>query len=121
SRQRGTARARVDGRTAVPARAGRRGRRGEPRRRARARARDAVNLGRVGVWSNAPSIAPAAVFREQLAEVEALGFRAVWYPEGAGKESFSTAALLLAWSDRLVVAPGIANVYARDAMAAANG
>jgi len=80
-----------------------------------------VNVGRVGVWSNAPSLAAAAVFRGQLAEIEELGFRAVWYPEGAGKESFSTAALLLAWSERLVVAPGIANVYARDAMAAANG
>src|SRR5436189_300580 len=40
---------------------------------------------------------------------------------GAGKECFTVGSLLLAWSERLVVATGIANIHARDPMAAANG
>jgi len=80
-----------------------------------------VKLGRVGVWSSAPSLAPAASVREGLPELEELGFPTLWYPEGAGKECFSTGTLLLAWSERLVVASGIANLHARDPMAAANG
>jgi probable F420-dependent oxidoreductase len=80
-----------------------------------------VNLGRVGVWSSAPSVAPAAVVREWVPEVEALGYPTLWFPEGGGKECFSVAGLLLAWSERLVVATGIQNIHARDPMAAAHG
>ncbi len=79
-------------------------------------------LGRVGVWCNAPAYAPAAHVREGIAEVEALGFRAVWFPESVpGRESFSAAALMLSWSERVAVCTGILNVYARDPAAAMNG
>src|SRR5581483_2520390 len=37
------------------------------------------------------------------------------------KEALVEAALLLSWSRGLVVASGILNIYARDAMATANG
>ena len=79
-------------------------------------------LGRVGVWSNAPAFAPVGHVREGLEAVEELGFRAVWFPESVpGRESFTTAALMLAWSERLAVCTGIMNVYARDPAAAMNG
>jgi probable F420-dependent oxidoreductase len=79
-------------------------------------------LGRVGVWCNAPVFAPARHVREAMAEVEELGFGAVWYPESvAGRESLTTASLLLSSSDRIPVCPGIMNVYARDPAAAING
>lgn len=79
-------------------------------------------LGRVGVWSNAPAFAPIERVREGVAEVEALGFGAVWYPESVpGRESLTAAALLLAASERIAVCTGILNVYARDAAAARNG
>jgi probable F420-dependent oxidoreductase len=46
----------------------------------------------------------------------------LWIPEGWGsKEALSHAAHLLAATDRLIVATGIANVWARDAVSAANG
>src|SRR5207302_1400360 len=120
-RPRGPAQAARAARAGLSAGRGERRLRGEPRRRARARAGEALNLGRVGVWSSAPSVAPAAVVREWVREVEALGYPTVWYPEGGGKECFSVGALLLAWSERLVVATGIQNIHARDPMAAANG
>ena len=79
-----------------------------------------MNLGRVGVWSNAPILLPPREGRALVEEIEELGFRTLWFPEGGG-EAFSNAALLLAWSERLVVATGIANLYARDATAMARG
>jgi probable F420-dependent oxidoreductase len=55
-------------------------------------------------------------------EIEALGFRALWIAEGvAFKEIFSHAGVLLAATDQLIVSTGIANIWARDAVAMANG
>ena len=55
-------------------------------------------------------------------EVEALGFRALWIPESLGsKEVFAHAGLLLAATKTLIVASGIANIWARDPVAMANG
>ena len=78
-----------------------------------------TRLGRVGVWTNVPAIAEPAVAREVAAEIEELGYGALWYPEAVWKESFSVAALVLSWTNRLVVASGITNIYARDATSAA--
>ncbi len=81
-----------------------------------------VSLGRIGVWTATVAVASSARVRAHLAEIEELGYGAVWYPEGVGtRESLSLAAMLLGWSSRLVVVPGIANVWARDPMAMANG
>ena len=55
-------------------------------------------------------------------EVESLGFRALWIPESLGsKEVFAHAGLLLAATKTLIVASGIANIWARDPVAMANG
>jgi probable F420-dependent oxidoreductase len=78
-------------------------------------------LGRVGVWSTGVVNAPAAELRESLAEYEALGFPAIWFGEAFSRESLSTAALTLSWTENLVVATGITNLYARDAAAANAG
>ena len=80
-----------------------------------------MNLGRVGVWSSALGAQPAGAAREAVAEIESLGYGALWAPEGVGgKELMSWSATLLAWSERLVIATGIANLYARDPMAMRN-
>jgi probable F420-dependent oxidoreductase len=53
---------------------------------------------------------------------EASGYRTVWMPESLGsKEVFAHAGVLLQRSERAIVAPGIASIYARDPMAMANG
>jgi len=81
-----------------------------------------MEIGRIGIWTPALGLAPAAGALRYLATIEELGFGAVWFPEGLGtKEALSQSALLLGWSERIVVAPGIANIYARDPMAMANG
>jgi probable F420-dependent oxidoreductase len=81
-----------------------------------------MELGRVGVWTSTLGVSGAGDARRWAQAVESLGFGAVWYPEGVGsKEALSQAAMILGWTERIVVATGIANLYARDPMATANG
>ena len=80
-----------------------------------------MRLGRIGVWIGAFAVAPAPEARAAAAEIEALGYDTLWYPEGLGtRESFTNGAVLLAATDRIRVASGIANIWARDAVSAAN-
>jgi probable F420-dependent oxidoreductase len=82
----------------------------------------AGRLGRVGIWSFALQRLPAAEAGAAIRAFEGLGYPAVWMPESLGsKEVFAHAALLLAATERAIVAPGIASIYARDPMAMANG
>ena len=86
--------------------------------------RDALRqaLGRVGVWSFALDAQTAAEERDAAAEIESLGYRAIWFPEATdGREAFSHASWLLSATERAVVATGIANIWARDAVSTANG
>ena len=86
--------------------------------------RDALReaLGPVGIWSFALQTRPAAEEQAAVTGYEALGYGAAWFPESLGsKEALSHAALLLAGSSRILVATGIANIYARDAAAMING
>jgi len=82
----------------------------------------AERIGRAGVWSFALQRLAAADEGAAAREYERLGFPSLWIPESLGsKEVFAHAALLLGATDRLVLATGIANIYARDPMAMANG
>lgn len=51
--------------------------------------------------------------------LETLGYESLWVPELFGREPFATVSFLLARTTRLRLATGIANVYARDALIAA--
>src|SRR4051812_1270939 len=65
---------------------------------------------------------PAAIEREASAEIEALGFQALWLSEShTNKEALSHAGLLLAATERITIATGIANIYTRDPTAMAAG
>jgi probable F420-dependent oxidoreductase len=77
-----------------------------------------MDLGRVGIW-HFLDIFPAAQAQAAAREIEQLGFKALWIPEALGREAFTHAGLLLAGTERLIVATGIANVWGRDATAMA--
>jgi probable F420-dependent oxidoreductase len=77
-----------------------------------------MDLGRVGLW-HFLDVFPTPVAQSAAREIESLGFRTLWIPEAIGREAFTAAGVLLAGSERLIVATGIANVWARDAMAMA--
>ncbi len=79
-------------------------------------------IGTAGVWLGPIGTAPVGVERSALARIEELGYGAVWFGEGpSNREALSHAALLLAATERIVVASGIANIWVRDATAAING
>jgi probable F420-dependent oxidoreductase len=71
----------------------------------------------LGLWTGALDFLPSAQAREQAAEIEELGYAAVWVPEVAGRDPFTHAALLLSATSRLVFATGITNIWGRDAVA----
>jgi probable F420-dependent oxidoreductase len=77
--------------------------------------------GSIGLWTmTLDSVSPheSAAYARQI---ESLGYPALWVPEAWGRESFTNAGLLLSSTASLVVATGIANIWARDAVSAANG
>ncbi len=74
-----------------------------------------TEIGRLGVWSwlDAFSAPEAAAFARRI---EGWGYSALWIPEAVGRDPFSFIGYLAAATERLVLATGIANIYARDAM-----
>jgi probable F420-dependent oxidoreductase len=76
----------------------------------------ATKLGKLGVWSfiDGMTATEAAQFAQQL---EQWGYSALWVPEAVGRDPFSIIAYMLANTETLIFATGIANIYARDPMA----
>ncbi|MEO8603009.1 MAG: TIGR03620 family F420-dependent LLM class oxidoreductase [bacterium] len=74
-----------------------------------------MQLGRLGVWTflDLMPAADAAAFAQR---VEELGYSALWHPEAIGRDPFALLGYLVARTERLILATGIANIYARDAM-----
>jgi probable F420-dependent oxidoreductase len=73
-----------------------------------------IQLQPIGIWTAQFDFQPAAKVQEAAAALEDLGFGAVWFPESVGREALTHAGLLLAGTRRIVIATGIANIYARD-------
>jgi len=78
-----------------------------------------MQLGKLGVWASLDGLSAAAAlaFAQRL---EKHGYTTLWTPESRGRNVLVNAAWLLAGTSSLIVATGIANIYARDAMAMAN-
>jgi probable F420-dependent oxidoreductase len=75
---------------------------------------------RVGVWWTSDSwrISESA---EVARDLEGMGYGSLWYGEAYGKESLTQAGAFLNATERLVVGTGIANIHARDPIAAESG
>jgi len=85
---------------------------------------DAVRgrLGTVGAWTFAFDAMSAEAVAEGARSLEALGFPALWIPEGGGSNDVLTnLSWLLGATDRLTVASGIANISAREPDVLARG
>ena len=84
-------------------------------------ARSSPQFGPVGIWTIQFENCPAAKMQEAAAELEELGYGAIWFGEAIGREALTQASLLLAATRQIVIATGIANIYARDPFAMAAG
>jgi probable F420-dependent oxidoreductase len=80
-----------------------------------------IDPGRFGLFAGPLNSQPSAAQREFVREIERLGYGTLWYGEALAQEAFARGAIYLAATERLVVASGIANIWARDAAAMANG
>ncbi|HEV3331983.1 MAG TPA: LLM class F420-dependent oxidoreductase [Bryobacteraceae bacterium] len=80
-----------------------------------------IPLGRIGIWTRQFEDHPAAKAQEAAAELESLGYGAIWFGEAIGREALTHAGLLLAGTRRIAIATGIANIYARDPVTMAAG
>lgn len=76
-----------------------------------------MELGKLGVWCFTDTLTPAQL-TELAQHTERLGYAALWYPEALSYEAFSLGSFLLHQTQTLIIATGIANIYARDATAA---
>lgn len=74
-----------------------------------------MNLGRIGLWAADFDLQPMAKSQEAIAQVEEMGYGAVWVPEAVIREPFASTALLLSATKKMVLATGIASLHARTA------
>jgi probable F420-dependent oxidoreductase len=80
-----------------------------------------VDIGRVGIWQGVLDLQPTSRVRELAAEIEAMGWPALWLPEATGRDALVSSSILLEATTTLKVATGIAQIHARDPIAMANG
>lgn len=74
----------------------------------------------VGIWTGAHELQAPTARGGVAAEIESLGYSALWFPESWGRESLTSATLLLSATSTLTIASGITNIWGRDAVASAN-
>ena len=74
-----------------------------------------MDLGGVGIWSAALRYGDPGETAGAAAELEQLGYSALWPPGGIGGPIFETCGSLLAATTRIVVVPGIVNIWMHDA------
>jgi probable F420-dependent oxidoreductase len=79
-----------------------------------------MDIKKLGLWFflDGMSAPQSAQFAKKT---EKLGYGALWIPEAVGRDPFAHSAYLLNNTERLVLATGIANIYARDAIAMVAG
>lgn len=92
-----------------------------------------MQLGKIGLWvaldgpigffeddrSADLGRATASRIARFAQRAEQLGYAAIWFPDGFGRDSFIAASLLLASTRELIVATGISSIYSRDPVATA--
>src|SRR5438477_12151768 len=74
-----------------------------------------MDIGKLGCWFFLDAL-NARQTVELAQKAERLGYGALWIAEAVGREPFPHAACLLSNTDKLVLATGIANIWARDPM-----
>jgi probable F420-dependent oxidoreductase len=74
-----------------------------------------MKLGKLGVWTAFDELS-ATAGADLARRIEQWGYSALWLPEAFGRDVVAQSAWLLANTNSLIVAPGIANIYGRDPM-----
>jgi probable F420-dependent oxidoreductase len=72
-----------------------------------------AGLSRVGIWSSQLGYADPDQFREVVRYLEDTGFASIWVPESTWVDPFVIAASILAATERITVATGVARIHGR--------
>ena len=68
-----------------------------------------IDIGTTGIWCGFWDSHPTTEVQEAVAELEELGYSAVWVPETVGRDPFVAASTMRVATARRRVATGIAN------------
>ncbi|MFM5906669.1 MAG: LLM class flavin-dependent oxidoreductase, partial [Novosphingobium sp.] len=79
-----------------------------------------MDLGRVGVWSMELRFGDKAQAARGAAEIEGLGYGAIWVPGGIGGDVTGDLDHLLAATSSVVIATGILNIWKHEPADIAN-
>ena len=74
-----------------------------------------TSIGKLGVWAFLDDLSGKAA-AELAGRLEQWGYGTLWMPEAVGRDPFTFICYLATHTKKLVLASGIANIYARDAM-----
>jgi probable F420-dependent oxidoreductase len=74
-----------------------------------------MELGRIGIWARELRVGDEGTRREAAAELEGLGYGALWFPGSAGDDSLDCAEVLLGATTAVPVATGITNIWTEPA------
>jgi probable F420-dependent oxidoreductase len=80
-----------------------------------------MELSGTGVWSGALRYGDRGDINDAAAELEGLGYAAIWVPGGAGGDIFGDCSALLEATERATVATGILNIWMHEAQDVAEG
>lgn len=75
-----------------------------------------IDIGRVGVWTSLLDLQPTSQVKETVAELDAQGWGALWRPESTGRDALVASGIWLDACERMAIATGIAQTYARHPM-----
>jgi probable F420-dependent oxidoreductase len=73
-----------------------------------------LSLGKIGIFSSELKLYPARDAAEAAAELEKLGFAALWMPGIADSDTLDKLSVLLAATKRIVVASGVLNIWMHE-------
>jgi probable F420-dependent oxidoreductase len=73
-----------------------------------------THLGRIGIWSGELRFGDAAAGQKAMAELDELGFGAIWIPGGFGGDILDAVDRGLAATKKAVIATGIINIWKHE-------
>ena len=79
-----------------------------------------MDIGKRGLWCSTNGL-DSDQLGDLARRAEGHGYGALWYPESLAYEAMALGGYLLSKTEGIVVATGIANIYARDAVSALQG
>lgn len=77
-----------------------------------------IDIGTFGIWTSLLDAHPTSKVREIVAQLDEQGWGALWRPESTGRDALISSTIWLESCERMAIATGIAQTYARHPLTA---